>query len=148
MRKAALIFMVCAMFAAVLLPTTAQALLQPGLMVNVRDGHAQMSDTTGPPAAEYHFTAMVWNGWSRSLHVTCNFRVSNNGDGYQGFPGTAANQWFADVSLSGRFRHGWTKVNMVARNDDANITQVTQWNGYKRGCFKGPNNNGGPVQLP
>lgn len=145
MRRAALIFMVCAMFAAVLLPTTAQALLQPKLVVNVRDGHAQMSNTVNQ-TAEYHFTALVYNGWSRSMHVTCNFRVSRSDGNYP--PAYAANTWFGDVSLSGRFHHGWTTVNLVARNETAGITMYSQWNVYKRGCFKGPNRNGGAVQLP
>ena len=137
MRKAALIFMVCAMFAAVLLPTTAQALLQPRLSVNVRDGNAQMSGVDN--SAEYRFTAVVRNGWSRSINVTCNFRVSSNIDGYTGFPGTAASEWFGDVAMSGRFRPGTTMVNLVARNWDWAYGMQSQWNVLKRGCFKGPN---------
>jgi len=141
MRKAALIFMVCAMFAAVLLPTTAQALLQPRLSVNVRDGYAQMSPDPLEMSAEYHFTAVVRNGWSRSINVTCNFRVTVNDGNYQGFPGTALSVWFGDVSLSGRMRPGTTAVNLVAKNWSWDVGLVSQWNVLKRGCYKGPNHS-------
>ena len=139
MRKAALIFMVFALCAAVLLPSTAQALLQPGLVVNVKDGHAQMDAVAG--TAEYHFVVRVFNGWSRSMHVTCNFRVYQNDGAYTGHPGPANAIWFGDVGFSGRMHRGWTTVNMTATNNEWSGGTVSQWTVFKRGCYKGPNHN-------
>ena len=154
MRKVALVLMVVAVFAAVLLPATAQALLQPMLTVEAHDGHAQMqviADANAPTGtqqtAEYHFVATLKNGWNRAIRVTCNFRIRSNrdipyppaGPSYHngGLPGTVP--IFANVGLSTKVKPGVTNIHLVATNPLWSWGTVSRWSIVKQGCYKGPN---------
>jgi len=147
MRKVALVLMVVAVFAAVLLPATAQALLQPMLTVTAHDGHAQMQVVPGPygaeQTAEYHFVATLKNGWNRAIRVTCNFRIRSNQSvpfpPASGGPLTDTVPIFGNVGLSTKVKPGVTNIHLVATNPDWTWGTVSRWSIVKQGCYKGPN---------
>ena len=148
MRKAALIFMVCAMFAAVLLPTTAaQAWLQPGLTVTAQNGHATLTNPDGGGgwlSGQYKFTVVMRNMWSRSMNVSCSFDVFNSAHWNGGNQGTGpfgSLTFFDNVVVSTKLHHGTTKIPVRTDvvNPDVGVAWGQGWRVEKRGCTKGPN---------
>jgi len=145
MRKVALILMVVAVFAAVLLPATAQALLQPRLTVAAHDGYAQMVNggcldrqsrqSIRCGTAEYHFVATLKNG--------CNFRIrANTVIDFPPASGGALTDTvpiFGNVGLSTKVKPGVTNIHLVATNPNWIWGTVSRWSIVKQGCYKGPN---------